>query len=69
MIPTASNIAAARRSWARVLAITDPDGQRTMRAIWATCWARVLLAEAVEERGRSKGDAMVQWYRRLADDC
>jgi hypothetical protein len=37
------NIAAARRSWQRVLAVTDPDGQQVMRALWATVWARVLL--------------------------
>jgi hypothetical protein len=41
-----SNIACARRSWERVLAVTDPDGQQVMRALWATVWAKVLLAEA-----------------------
>jgi hypothetical protein len=43
------NIAAARRSWERVLAVTDPDGQQVMRALWATVWARVLLNAPVDE--------------------
>jgi hypothetical protein len=49
MAPTSSNIAAARRSWERVLAVTDPDGRQVMRALWATVWARVLLAASADE--------------------
>jgi hypothetical protein len=57
MIPPASNIAAARRSWERVTKIEDPDAQCTMRAIWATCWATVLLDAASTNSTAQQGTA------------